>query len=258
MSRVLGSATAAGHHGNLVQAEARRSTLQDSPQPVLPTQERSMAPAVAAGPSAAPEQLGQDTEAVMRFCVKCGGRLPDGATFCSACGSRVLDPDGASTRPPARANAPAERRRPSIRMVAGGAVAIGILAVGAIVIALGGAPGTTHTLHGELDLVQQNQTGFSNYTIPSGDNLDCAGLGGYSDIRAGAQIVVKDEGGKVIGSGSLGRGHLSIDFTNIAGPICAFSFEVSGLPKAAQYQIGSGSRGSITYSFESQTWSGCL
>lgn len=108
-----------------------------------------------------------------------------------------------------------------------------------------------------LNLAQAQGTGYSNYTIPSGaSDTSCEGLGGYSDIRAGAQLVVKDEAGKVIGSGTLDQGHLDIDLLG-AGAVCGFPFTITGLPKAEQYELGMGNRGSITYSFadlESAKW----
>ncbi len=115
-------------------------------------------------------------------------------------------------------------------------------------VATNGVPGSAHTLTGYLNLGQQQGTGYSNYTLPTGSDNECEGLGGYTDMRAGAQLVVKDEAGKVIGSGTLDQGHLDILFDE-GRAVCAFPFRVTGLPKAEQYQLGMGNRGSITYSF---------
>lgn len=193
-----------------------------------------------------------------RFCASCGVRLPPGAQFCPSCGHQVReDSRDLASAPIASSESgqsalqtptpPKPTRKVPIRTLALGAVVLGGLALVAFV-ATRGVPGATHTLTGYLNLAQQQGTGISNYTIPSGSDTNCEGLGGYSDIRAGAQLVVKDEAGKVIGSGSLDQGHLDLDLFG-AGAICGFPFTVTGLPKVEQYQLGMGNRGSITYSF---------
>ena len=192
------------------------------------------------------------------FCASCGVRLPRAAEFCPSCGHRVRE-DSAElpTAPSASAGSGesgpkpstvlgARRRVPRRALVLGALVVAGVAVVA--VVATMGVPGSAHTLTGYLNLAQQQGTGYSNYTIPTGSDISCDGLGGYSDVRAGAQLVVKDEAGKVIGSGTLDQGQLSIDFLG-AGAICAFPFKVTGLPKVEQYQLGMGNRGSITYSF---------
>ena len=60
--------------------------------------------------------------------------------------------------------------------------------------------------------------------------------------------MVKDESNKVIGSGYLQQGGLSLDF-NSGDATCSFSFLIKELPKAEQYQVELGRRGSMTYSF---------
>ena len=54
----------------------------------------------------------------------------------------------------------------------------------------------------------------------------CYGLGGYSDIRQGAQVKVTDAAGKVVGLGDLGAGQQVGSL--LEG--CAFTFGVVGVP----------------------------
>ena len=200
-----------------------------------------------------------------RFCASCGARLPSSAEFCPSCGhhTRVDSLDSASApsasspsseSPLLPAALKSKGRFPVRALILGAFIVAGVAAV--TFVLTNGAPGSTYALTGYLNLAQQQGTGYSNYTIPTGSDTACEGLGGYSDIQAGAQLVVKDEAGKVIGSGALDQGHLDLDLFG-AGSVCAFPFEIAGLPKAAQYQVGMGNRGSITYSFadlETKEW----
>jgi hypothetical protein len=98
----------------------------------------------------------------------------------------------------------------------------------AMVAACGG-----HTLEGKLSLFD---TKFGT-SIGS-----CTGEGGYDDIRAGAAVIVKDESGKVLATGSLGSGKITDPAT------CEFSFSLADVPDAKFYQIEVSHRGALTYS----------
>lgn len=78
---------------------------------------------------------------------------------------------------------------------------------------------------------------------PSAGEL-CRGTGGYDDVREGAQVVVKDGGGKIIASTSLSSG-------KVARPEytwrCQFEFTIEDVPKADFYQIEVSHRGALTY-----------
>lgn len=56
---------------------------------------------------------------------------------------------------------------------------------------------TTHRLEGTVSIVT-NWDSFGNF--------NCRGNGGYSDIREGAQVVVKDGEGKILATGMLALG----------------------------------------------------
>jgi hypothetical protein len=60
---------------------------------------------------------------------------------------------------------------------------------------------------------------------------------GYNDITAGAPVVVKDESGKILATGSLG-----------SETSCRFPLTVDGIPDAKFYQVEVSHRGALTYS----------
>lgn len=65
----------------------------------------------------------------------------------------------------------------------------------------------------------------------------CAGKGGYFDIRAGAQVVVSDASGTVLGSGSLQDGFHEPG-------VCVFRFYVRDVPRGeGTYQVEVSHRG---------------
>lgn len=92
---------------------------------------------------------------------------------------------------------------------------------------------TGHTINGTFDLI----TTSVNYSP-----ADCQGTGGYVDIQAGLDIVVRNGSGTIIGTDFLTyeRGRSSD-----AG--CSFSFEVD-VPDTDFYSVEVGSRGELTYS----------
>lgn len=65
-------------------------------------------------------------------------------------------------------------------------------------------------------------------------------LVGYSDIQGGGQVVVKDDSGRVIGTGQLQAGQ-RVD------SICWFLFAVTNLPDRNFYTVFLGSREGGTY-----------
>jgi hypothetical protein len=73
----------------------------------------------------------------------------------------------------------------------------------------------------------------------------CAGSGGYSDIRAGAQATVKNSDGKIIANGALGPGQMAKGTT---GFDCVFETTVSGVPKSDFYSVEVTRRGTVNYS----------
>jgi hypothetical protein len=72
----------------------------------------------------------------------------------------------------------------------------------------------------------------------------CRGTGAYDDIKAGAAVTVKNEGGKIIGTTRLTDQPI-----RVPGYTCVLNFKVTGLPRADSYSIAVGRRGEMTYSY---------
>jgi hypothetical protein len=81
---------------------------------------------------------------------------------------------------------------------------------------------------------------------------DCSGGdGGYSDIGPGMPITVTDEKGTILASTTLP------EQGEVSGFGCVWTMRVPVTDDAAQYSVGGGRRGSVTYShqeLESQHW----
>jgi len=116
-----------------------------------------------------------------------------------------------------------------------------------VVIALGVAcgGGELRTISGSIILYDDGPFGAGWETDKA-----CYGTGGYDDVNEGAQVVVKDSGGQVIGAGGLGPGLAvgeptsSRRFTDF----CVFLFEVAALPDSEFYSVEVSHRGELTYS----------
>lgn len=104
-------------------------------------------------------------------------------------------------------------------------------------------------------------------TVPSGaekryEGTECDGFRGISDaevvgfddISTGGQVVVKDESGTIIATGTLASGTLvrssSWSEQSIRGLACEYSFTLSGLPDASFYgiHVGDSTRGDVQFS----------
>jgi hypothetical protein len=72
----------------------------------------------------------------------------------------------------------------------------------------------------------------------------CQGSGGYSDIRAGADVVIRDGDGNIIASGRLGEAAAT------SSTSCRLSFVVEDVPRADFYTVEVGGRGGPSYSYE--------
>jgi hypothetical protein len=94
------------------------------------------------------------------------------------------------------------------------------------------------------------------FTLTSSDVTNtattCSGTGGYSDITDGLGVIVRDEAGKTIGTGSL-----TTDTAKSSSRGCAFTFTVPLTDDAQFYEVEVGHRGKITHSraeMESSGW----
>ena len=125
-----------------------------------------------------------------------------------------------------------------------------LVAMAAVVVGCGGPNATPvrRTITGTFDLVT-----MSGVIIPGGapdGGIGCAGSGGYSDVQEGMGITVKDESGKILATGTLGKGALGPGFSE-TNPICRFLFTITNVPDTATfYSVEAGRRGATTYSHE--------
>jgi len=73
------------------------------------------------------------------------------------------------------------------------------------------------------------------------DGGDCVTEGGYSDIRTGAQVVVKDESSTIVSLGMLDPGHTQ-------SRQCVFGFTVADIPEGKKfYAVEVTHRGQLQY-----------
>lgn len=93
-----------------------------------------------------------------------------------------------------------------------------------------------HTITGELRL--DGPIGRYSRGNP------CTGEGGYSDLRAGARVVVLNERDEPIAVGSLGRGE------GAPYGVCVFPIHVPDVPTARFYSIEISGRDGPTYSYD--------
>jgi hypothetical protein len=134
-----------------------------------------------------------------------------------------------STDPMLTPDAPPARKRPRWLLPAIGAAAV-LLAVGGAVFAL---------TPGDKDLTVTMQL------VDIGGDVSCAdgGSGGYSDIGPGMPIVVKDEAGTIIGSGSLPSTGEEVEDVG-----CEWTVHIQVPEDAKQYAVEGGDRGAVTFS----------
>lgn len=179
---------------------------------------------------------GHDNSEGQRFCGECGEVLPvapgDSTDIGDAEVAEVAEPSGLRRW----------TRWPRVLVPAGVGLALLAGIVVAIILSSGGGT-TNHTIIGGLTLTDTDEF------WSKGD--DCQGSGGYDDIRTGAQVVVKDGSGKLLGTSSLLSGTASDSFS------CDFAFFVDDVPDADFYSVEVSHRGEITNSrkeLEDNAW----
>jgi hypothetical protein len=94
-----------------------------------------------------------------------------------------------------------------------------------------------NTITGHIQLVSPNL---------GGDNENCWGRRGFSDLKEGARVSVRDEAGKLLALGALRRGQRPGG--RYQEVTCEFPFAIEGVPNAKFYSIEIERRGSIDYS----------
>lgn len=96
--------------------------------------------------------------------------------------------------------------------------------------------GPTHTLTLELEIV-----GYDNILTVSSTN--CAGDGGYDDLRIGTSITVRDGDGAVIANGMFTTAKKT-------GTTCTLTATIDDVPEVSFYQFDVSHRGAPSYSLE--------
>jgi hypothetical protein len=178
---------------------------------------------------------------------------PGGQRFCGQCGEVLGAPsepadagDVAGDAEVAEPSRPGGLRRWTRwpRVLVPAVIGLALLAGVVIAIILSSSAGTpSHTIIGSLTLTDTDEL------WSKGD--DCQGSGGYDDIRTGAQVVVKDGSGRLLGTSSLLSGTASDSFS------CDFAFFVDDVPDADFYSVEVSHRGEITNSrkeLEDNAW----
>lgn len=170
----------------------------------------------------------------------------------------VTSPEYVPQTPSAPEGPPPKLTRTGIIIAATAGVAVLLIAAAAISAALlippsegkaSSTPATqskTFTTTGTLLLA-------ASTSVLNLDDVNCEGMGGYSDIRSGAQLVITDQSGTIVATASLATGKLiGSGYTRQ----CQFSFTAKDVPKGHSfYGVQLGRRGSMQYS-EAQLSSG--
>ena len=104
-------------------------------------------------------------------------------------------------------------------------------------------------MRAELDaLVARRDSGAigSEEFLNAYNDLECVGVGAFSDLAQGRKVRILNEQGDVIASGALEEGS-STGHGSTAG--CRFPFTIEEVPPAARYTVDVG-RVSLGYSLE--------
>ncbi len=135
------------------------------------------------------------------------------------------------------------------------AALVAVAVFGLFVVGKAGLPmpgGPDHVLAGEFVVKDLGNLDFDELNAAlDGASTDCgAGLGGgYSDLRAGTAVSIKDGEGRLLGKGVLKGGRQSING-------CSFAFSVE-VPDSPFYEVEVSQRGTVPFSrdeLEQQDW----
>lgn len=92
----------------------------------------------------------------------------------------------------------------------------------------------TFTASGHMTLIDSGVETFQD---------ECFGSGGYDDMAAGTQVVIRDADGKTVAVGELGPG------TPESSVTCVFTFNVRDVPAGSNiYSVEISHRGEISFS----------
>jgi hypothetical protein len=157
-------------------------------------------------------------------------------------------PESAEVTDLREAPAPEETPKPRFtRRIIGVAIAAGMLALGlgggAFALLSDGDKADATTSAGAEKPAGGDTTITVTGTITVKEICSQIDDGGYSDMRQGADVVIKNESGTTIAIGALGSGH-----DNIPPGWCDFDFTVTDVPTDATfYEVEVGHRGALRY-----------
>jgi hypothetical protein len=95
------------------------------------------------------------------------------------------------------------------------------------------------------DLVDAEVFVWQQALVDFSDSTDCAGAGLLDDLHSGADVIVTDAAGVVVGTGTLSKGVANADPRG-----CRLGVHVDGLPESPSYTVRVGQRPPTTFSFE--------
>jgi hypothetical protein len=122
-------------------------------------------------------------------------------------------------------------------LIAAAALAAGAVATGGMLVAQGSSSSSGRTG------IRLTGT-FTLFTSAQPQAKPCAPHVGYTDIANGAPVVIRDQRGVTVGSGSLSSGSAEPSKRG-----CAFQFAIRSLPVASSYTVTVGQRGGLPYSY---------
>jgi hypothetical protein len=192
-----------------------------------------------------------------RHCRQCGASIDGAARFCAGCGTPQIEPPtgpvGAPSPPqptpdgmiPIAQIGPSGRITVSKRALIVALVALAVVGLGTAMIftVLKSTDPRTETITGSITLFDDDE--WRGRTV----GTSCSGSGGYSDMRGGAPVVVRDENDELIGSSFVSEGVLETSTS------CSFSFVVEGVRTSKFYAVTliSERRGAQTLSHDDLT-----
>lgn len=180
--------------------------------------------------------------ATANFCPQCRTPRVGALRYCPSCAFDYEQGSATSSPPAAIATASGSRRGWA---VLGGVIFAAIVAAAAFVSLgsglLSSAP-PRHEVAGTFSLM------VVSAPWKAGDA--CFGSGGYSDIRSGTNVTLRDGDGKIVGTTTLGLGTAHTVPDLAATLTCDFAFALESVPEVPFYSIEVSHRGTLTYGLD--------
>jgi hypothetical protein len=100
----------------------------------------------------------------------------------------------------------------------------------------------THAITGTLTL-DENPNLVQKVSTSLGKVTSCSGTGGFADIKDGAQVVIRDAAGAIVGTATIA---VASDLTSTFDSICRYTFATT-VPDSAFYTVEIANRKGPTY-----------